>query len=161
MNLGVALRTLAEREAGTARLQEAVEAYRAALQEWTRERVPLDWAGTQMNLGNALLTLGEREAGTARLEQAVEAYRAALQERTRERVPLDWAMSTGDQGEALMLIAERLGDAARAKAAVQQIEVALATVREGGDAPAAAYYEALLPEARALLDRLSGRRSAD
>ena len=37
-----------------AALLEAVAAYRAALQEHTRERVPLDWAMTQNNLGNAL-----------------------------------------------------------------------------------------------------------
>ena len=37
-------RTLGERESGTARLEEAVAAYRAALEERTRERVPLDWA---------------------------------------------------------------------------------------------------------------------
>jgi len=36
------------------RLEEAVAAYQAALEEWTRERVPLDWAGIQNNLGNAL-----------------------------------------------------------------------------------------------------------
>ena len=30
---------LGERESGTARLEEAVEAYRAALQKFTRERV--------------------------------------------------------------------------------------------------------------------------
>ena len=53
-------------------------AYRAALEERTRERVPLDWATTQNNLGTALRTLGERESGTARLEEAVAAYRAAL-----------------------------------------------------------------------------------
>ena len=69
-----------ERESGTARLEEAVAAYRAALEERTRERVPLDWAMTQNNLGNALRTLGERESGTARLEEAVAAYRAALEE---------------------------------------------------------------------------------
>jgi hypothetical protein len=40
MNLGVALWRLGERESGTARLEEAVTAYRAALEEWTRERVP-------------------------------------------------------------------------------------------------------------------------
>ncbi len=45
------------------RLEEAVTAYRAALEENTRERVPLDWAMTQMNLGNALEILGERETG--------------------------------------------------------------------------------------------------
>ena len=77
-NLGIALLTLGERESGTARLDQAVQAYRAALEEWTRERVPLDWARAQMNLGNALQALGERESGTARLEEAVAAYRAAL-----------------------------------------------------------------------------------
>ena len=75
-----ALQKLGERESGTARLEEAVAAYRAALEENTRARVPLEWAGTQNNLGTALWTLGERENGTARLEQAVAAYRAALEE---------------------------------------------------------------------------------
>ncbi len=77
--LGIALATLGERESGTARLDEAVAAYREALKEYTRERVPLDWAMTQNNLGNALATLGERESGTARLEEAVAAYREALE----------------------------------------------------------------------------------
>jgi tetratricopeptide (TPR) repeat protein len=63
----------------------AVTAYREALQECTRQRVPLDWAMTQNNLGNALQALGERESGTARLEEAINAYRAALEEYTRER----------------------------------------------------------------------------
>ena len=90
-NLGNALARLGARERSTQRLEEAVAAFRAALQEWTRERVPLQWATTQNNLGSALWMLGERESGTRRLEQAVEACRAALQERTRERLPLDWA----------------------------------------------------------------------
>ena len=74
---------LGERESGTARLEEAVAAYRLALQERTRERVPLDWAGTQNNLGLTLSRLAERESGTARLEEAVATYHAALEERTR------------------------------------------------------------------------------
>jgi hypothetical protein len=53
-NLGNALQTLGERESGTARLEEAVAAYRAALEERRRDQVPLDWAGTQKNLGTAL-----------------------------------------------------------------------------------------------------------
>ena len=40
MNLGNALWRLGERESGTAHLDEAVAAYRAALEERTRERVP-------------------------------------------------------------------------------------------------------------------------
>src|SRR5713226_3106634 len=97
-----------------ARLEEAVTAYRDALTEYTRERVPLDWAMTQNNLGAVLWTLGEREGGTARLEEAVAAYRDALKERTRERVPLDWATSFGNQGVALMRLAVRTGDAGMA-----------------------------------------------
>ena len=77
---------MGERESGRGRLEEAVTAYREALKEYTRERVPLQWAMTQNNLGNALATLGERESGTARLEQAATAYREALKEYTRERV---------------------------------------------------------------------------
>jgi hypothetical protein len=38
MNLGVALWCLGERESGTAKLEEAVTAYRDALQELTRAR---------------------------------------------------------------------------------------------------------------------------
>jgi len=72
-NLGTALRTLGERESGTKRLGGSVAAYREAIREGTRERVPLQWATTQDNLGNALRTLGERESGTERLEQAREA----------------------------------------------------------------------------------------
>jgi hypothetical protein len=37
-NLGVALSMLGERESGTARLEEAVATYRAALEELTRDR---------------------------------------------------------------------------------------------------------------------------
>jgi hypothetical protein len=61
-------------ESGTARLEEAVTAYHAALEELTRDRVPLDWATTQNNLAVALYRLGEQESGTARLEEAVTAY---------------------------------------------------------------------------------------
>ena len=59
-----ALSTLGKREKGTEHLEEAVAAYRLALQVRTRERVPLQWAQTQVNLGVTLATLGERETGT-------------------------------------------------------------------------------------------------
>jgi hypothetical protein len=43
-NLGSALSILGGRESGTAKLEEAVAAYREALKEQTHERAPLDWA---------------------------------------------------------------------------------------------------------------------
>ena len=60
-NLGTTLTTLGEREAGTGRLEEAVQAYREALKEYTRERIPFQWALTPAHLGNALATLGEQK----------------------------------------------------------------------------------------------------
>ncbi len=83
MNLGIALQTLGERQTGTVGLREAVAAYREALQENTRKRVPLAWAMTQMNLGGALVALGERESGVERLEEATIVCRQALEENTR------------------------------------------------------------------------------
>ena len=117
--------------------------------------MPPQWAVTQSNLGTALLRLGELDSDTARLEEAVAAYREALKEHTRERVPLDWAMSTGNQGVALMWLADRRGDAAMAATAVNQIEQALMVMRGASHAPFAEFYEARLPEAQAIRDRLS------
>ena len=54
---------------GTARLEEAITAYREALKEEMRESVPLDWAKTQNDLGNTLARLGERQRGTEKLEE--------------------------------------------------------------------------------------------
>jgi tetratricopeptide (TPR) repeat protein len=116
--LGNALFRLGERESGTARLEEAVAAYREALQERIRDRVPLDWAMTQNNLGNALQALGARESGTARLEKAVAAYGEALKEWTRERDPSKWSVTQNNLGAALRALGERESGTARLEEAV-------------------------------------------
>jgi exonuclease VII small subunit len=98
---------LGERESGTARLEEAVAAYRAALEEMTRERVPLQWAGTQMNLGTALWSLGERESGTARLGEAVAAYDRALEIFSASHLEYYGTMCRSNRARALALIENR------------------------------------------------------
>jgi tetratricopeptide (TPR) repeat protein len=123
--LGVAQATLGAREPSTARLEAAVEAFRRALPEYARGRVPRDWAMTQMNLGNALRTLGEREAGTARLEEAVRVYEEALKEFTRGHVPMDWARTQMNLGNALLSLGEREPGTARLEAAVAAFKAAL------------------------------------
>ncbi|MBK8177233.1 MAG: hypothetical protein IPK66_18840 [Rhodospirillales bacterium] len=77
--LADALRTHGDQSGQNAPLQDAVDAYRAALQEWTRERVPLDWAMTQNNLGNALWTLGDRTRDRAKVGEARQAFNAAFE----------------------------------------------------------------------------------
>src|SRR4051794_13932618 len=57
----------------------SVEAYRDALQERTRERVPLQWAATQNNLGTALTTLGRRKKQPQLLRDALEAVSRATE----------------------------------------------------------------------------------
>jgi hypothetical protein len=56
---------LGERESGTARLEEAVAACRAALKEMTRARVPLDWAITQVF--RWIITLNDRMRSGAKM----------------------------------------------------------------------------------------------
>jgi tetratricopeptide (TPR) repeat protein len=130
-----------ERESGTARLEEAVAAYRAALEERTCERAPLDWATMQNNLGNALQTLGEQESGTARLEEAVAAYRAALQERTRDRVPRGWAITQYNLGNALQRLEEGESSIGTALSTLEEQENRTGRLKE-----AVAAYRAALQE---------------
>ena len=125
MALGNALLTLGERESSTGRLEQAVAAYKAALEERTRDRVPLDWAATQNNLGAALSNLGKRESGPERLEQAVAAYNAALEEHTRERVPLNWATTQNNLGTVLQALGERESGPERLEQAVAAYKAAL------------------------------------
>ena len=88
---------------------EAVEAYRDALKEWTRERVPRSWAIIQYNLGIALSAIGKRESGIGRLHEAIEAYHETLKEFTRERVPSDWSNARNNLINTQTIINERLG----------------------------------------------------
>ena len=104
-------------------LERAVAAYRDALNEFTQDRVPLEWARTQSNLGVALFLIGERESGTERLKAAADAYREALKEGTREKVPLLWATTQNNLGTALA----RLGERERSR---EQLEAAVVAHRE-------------------------------
>ena len=86
-------------------------AYREALKEYTQERAPLQWAGTQNNLGNALLRLGERESGTQRLAEAVAAYHDALEEWTEKAAPYWHNIAQENLDRANAMLAERRGTA--------------------------------------------------
>ncbi len=106
-------------------LRDAIDAYRSALTLASRDRVPLNWAGTQNDLGNALVRLGERESGTARLEEAVAAYRTALQEWSRDHVPCNWAGAQNNLGNVLLTLGERESGTARLEEAVAAYRAAL------------------------------------
>jgi tetratricopeptide (TPR) repeat protein len=123
--LGLASAVMGEQKGESGWLDQAVAAFRAALEVRTRERVPLDWAMTQNDLGTALWNLGAREDGTVRLKEAVTAFRAALEVRTRERIPLQWARTQNNLGNALNTLGEREDGTARLKQAVEAYRAAL------------------------------------
>ena len=109
----------------TTRLEQAITAHRAALEVFTRERAPDDWAFEQDHLGNALSTLGERKNSTALLEQALDAHRAALKVLTRDRVSLSWATTQTNLGITLMILGQREKGMARIEQSVDAYRVAL------------------------------------
>jgi tetratricopeptide (TPR) repeat protein len=152
-----------EREGGTARLEEAVAAFRAALQVHTREQAPLRWAATQNGLGYALTSLGQAlmssgdwEGGTARLEEAVGAFRSALQVfevQTRERVPLDWADTQYGLAYALMSLGKWEDGTAILEESVAAFRAALEEYRVAGATDGIEMAEWYLQETEALLAR--------
>lgn len=109
-SLGLSYTVLGDQTGQEVWLDRAISAFREALKEWTRERVPLEWAGTQNNLGNVLGMLGSRRYNFGKLEEAVAAYHQALKEHTRERVPLYWAITQTRLGYALTTLARQRGD---------------------------------------------------
>jgi tetratricopeptide (TPR) repeat protein len=89
---------------GAELLNQAVAAYRSALEVRTREQLPQRWAQTQESLGEALAEEGRRSEGAKGAElfnQAVAAYRSALEVYTREQLPQDWAMTQNNLANAL------------------------------------------------------------
>jgi hypothetical protein len=69
-----------------------VSAYRSALEVYTREQLPQNWAATQNNLGLALRDQADRTEGSKGAEllaQAVSAFHSCLAIYTPEGFPLD------------------------------------------------------------------------
>jgi len=87
-DLGNSLWTLGQREPGTAPLEEAVIAYRSALEERTRDRVPLDWARSWGNMGVVMGVLADRRSDMWLAPQAMkQIVEAETQMRAGGHVP--------------------------------------------------------------------------
>jgi CHAT domain-containing protein len=80
-------------------LENAIAGYEAALEIYTKEDFPIDWAMTQNNRANAYLNRirGDRAEN---LENAIAGYKAALEIYTKEDFPIDWAMTQNNCANA-------------------------------------------------------------
>ena len=122
-SLATALLYYGEQSGKNESLAESIELYRKVLDEWTRERVPLDWAMTQNNLGLALETLGARENSTEQLEGAAAAFGEALKVLNRERDSHLWAMAQNNLGLTLKTLGQHANN-------TEQLEGAIAAFGE-------------------------------
>jgi len=102
--LGQALFLLGTRDKEPSRLGAAIDAYLAALEEWTRDRSPGDWARAQNDLGDALQALSRQNEDLKAMRDAAAAYRAALTQCQQETAPFEWARTCKSLGDALAII---------------------------------------------------------
>jgi hypothetical protein len=76
-------------ESGTVRLEEAITAFRQALQEFTRTHLPLRWARTQENLALVHVAFFNKDPQPRHLDAALEAVNGALQEYRKANATYD------------------------------------------------------------------------
>jgi tetratricopeptide (TPR) repeat protein len=104
-----ALQELAARsggEEGRKLLENAIAAYRSALEMWTKADLPQDWATTQIALGTALLTLGDQlegEEGLKRQREALEVLREVVSYQPDDQLRYQLATALGNLAFKLVL----------------------------------------------------------
>jgi poly-beta-hydroxybutyrate-responsive repressor len=79
----------------TSHLRHGIACYEAALQVYTFEAFPKEWAAIQHDLGNAYRDIHAQDR-----ERAITCYQNALQVYTREAFPVEWAAIQRDLGDA-------------------------------------------------------------
>lgn len=112
-----------------AELAAAITHVRAALEVFTRDKDPREWADAMNSLGIYLHAQADIAASTeapALLAESIATFRAALEIHTREQFPQNWAQVQNNLGRAL-LAAAAYAEPAEAGAL---IESAIATYRE-------------------------------
>jgi CHAT domain-containing protein len=82
-------------------LEDAIAAYTAALQVYTHDAFPQQWATTQNNLGLAYTDRIEGDEAE-NLELAITSYTAALQVYTRKSFPQQWAGTQNNLGATFL-----------------------------------------------------------
>jgi tetratricopeptide (TPR) repeat protein len=106
--------------------QDAVTAYRSALEVYTKTDQAQDWAMTQNDLGVALRDLGTRSGGEERrklLQDAVAAYHSALEVYIKATLPKDWAQTENNLGSALLTLGNQLEGEKRLKCKREAVEL--------------------------------------
>lgn len=125
MCYGNAVATLAFQR-GTAELyQVAVQTYRAALEQISKDDNPIDWALTQKHLGTSLQAIAERTNEEDILSQAAEALEASLDVFRRNTYPMQWASLQSRLGQVFYKLDLKTGDTETLKKSLAAFQAAL------------------------------------
>ncbi len=81
-------------------IRRAIVCYDAALQVFTKDSFPYEWATTQNNKGTAFADLPSGDLAQ-NLKEAIICFDAALQIYTKESSPREWAMTQNSKGNTL------------------------------------------------------------
>lgn len=119
-----------------ARLTEAANAFKAAMEVFTQEADPVSWAGLQFQLGDIYSTLHQRQGGTLWLEKSVLAHKNVLEVLKEEDNPSVWAQVQYFIGNGLV----ELGAAVKNKEMLQDAITASKAATESD------YFKDIFPE---------------
>jgi tetratricopeptide (TPR) repeat protein len=93
-------------------LEQAVQAFRRALEVYTKANPTERWVDAQLDLGDALMRIAAWANGSQSamlFDQAAQAYRQALEAVSKQNAPRDWADAHSRLGEVLLDRYERSG----------------------------------------------------
>ena len=135
--LGEVLLARAKMKSEAGDCANAVKAFDAALQVFTKDADRPRWVDVTNLRAGALMLWGSLEAGTAELDQAVQSYRDVLGERNRDVTPLVWAQASGSLGAAAFALAKRSRNADLLRESATCFDGALAVYQQHGQSKAA------------------------
>lgn len=125
MCYGNAIATLAFQRGTVELYQVAVQTYRAALEQLSRDDSPIDWALTQKHLGASLQAIAERNNNEETLIQAAAALEAAIETFRPDIFPIQWASTQNRLGLVLYKLDLKTGDADTLKRSLKAFQSAL------------------------------------
>ncbi|MCW8900331.1 MAG: hypothetical protein OQK95_06665, partial [Gammaproteobacteria bacterium] len=123
-NLGTTLQAQGRLESSSKLLGKAVDAYTAALLEYTKTKTPEEWKLVMLQLGMALHSYGLQLKGNRNFQKSVVAYKNAISELDADNYPFEYTAAFNNCGAVLHNLAESEENPERMQEAIRAYETA-------------------------------------
>ena len=111
---------------------EAIAAYRAAREVFTREAFPSDWMSVSSGLAMALQGKGILKQDVTILREAEAIYKEVMAATDKDKAPLDWASAMKDIATIQFMLGTTRMNKAEVEQAIRSFDAALAVYAEHG-----------------------------